>query len=263
MRVKDMISALRSKGHAVSVYTRPDGGVRITAIDGKRYASSGNKGNEQARKILNVSLSPRQRSQRATAGRSGRTAHKLKVYVQENESKKLASGYHSVEKITKKEKAFLRKYNRTAKKLNARLFQFSGKRETGQANRIEVPSITTQYFRKGKTRFGTREEIRRLKRNLKRAIGYADAQSVEAVLAKLKATAENYGHHYPRTIAYIEKYASSMDHETLIQVLEMTYDHKNQYYQSDENVDATMLKLLKAGREKLLKARKELYKNIK
>lgn len=261
MNVKNMIAALRSKGHSVGVYHRPDGGVRITSIDGVKYKGSAG-GNNAARQILGVSLSAKQKSQRAQAGTQSISGHKLRVYVQKGE--KLAAGYHKAAKITKEEKNFLRKYNKAVKELGAPIFERKGQGAKNKSKSIEVPRITSEYFRKGKTRFGAAEEMRRLTNNLRKALGFAYPASVQMAIEKLKLT----GRAYPRTIEYLRTHENEINDAYLIAALDLAYDREKQEgsaeteYAIDEATDNAMLETLKEG-TKILKSLEKTIKKLK
>lgn len=264
MNVKKMISALTAKGYNVGVYHRPDGGVRITSINGVKYGSSGGAGNNAARKILGVSLTAKQKAQRSIAGKASAKGHKLSVYVQEGEAGGLTRGKHKAVSITKKEKAFLRKYNAAVRKLNVQTYEYKGQRQSGSAQRVETPRISTEYFRKGKTRFGSREEIRKLKNNLRKGLGFANVQHVEGVIEKLKMSKNSAGNYrYPKAIDFLEQHKNQIDDSAMIRVLEMTYDQKNGQKVSDEELDEIMLKVLKEGTKTLKESAKLLKEYLK
>lgn len=61
MTTRKIAKELEKRGHKVKVYVRPDGGLRITEIDGIKFHSSNNKGNDFARNLLNVHLSEKQK----------------------------------------------------------------------------------------------------------------------------------------------------------------------------------------------------------
>lgn len=61
MTTRKIVEELATRGHKVKVYVRPDGGLRITEIDGIKFTSSNNKGNDFARNLLNVHLSEKQK----------------------------------------------------------------------------------------------------------------------------------------------------------------------------------------------------------
>lgn len=101
MQVRDMVQALTNQGHLVTYYIRPDGGLRITSIDGQRFSISGNAGNDAARKMLGTSLTAQQKSQRATAAVEAAKGHKVSPMKP---------------KLTGKEKKTIKKLNRLLKK---------------------------------------------------------------------------------------------------------------------------------------------------
>lgn len=61
MTTRKIVKELAKQGHKVKVYERPDGGLRITEIDGIKFPSSNNKGNDFARNLLNEHLSEKQK----------------------------------------------------------------------------------------------------------------------------------------------------------------------------------------------------------
>lgn len=61
MTTRKIVEELEKQGHNVKVYERPDGGLRITEIDGIKFPSSNNKGNDFARNLLNEHLSEKQK----------------------------------------------------------------------------------------------------------------------------------------------------------------------------------------------------------
>ena len=67
MKLTELANALRKQGHNVTLYKRPDGGYRVSSIDGLKFSISGNTGNDYARGLLGDSLSAKQYEQRAKA----------------------------------------------------------------------------------------------------------------------------------------------------------------------------------------------------
>lgn len=61
IKVVTLISILRSRGHSVKFYRRPDGSYRITEINGVTY--TGSTGNKVARQILGVKISEKREKQ--------------------------------------------------------------------------------------------------------------------------------------------------------------------------------------------------------
>lgn len=61
MTTRKIVEELTKQHHKVKVYERPDGGIRITEIDGIKFLASNNKGNDFARNLLNVQLSEKQK----------------------------------------------------------------------------------------------------------------------------------------------------------------------------------------------------------
>lgn len=70
MRVTDIVRELIAQGHTVELYWRPDGGQRITRIDGRYFSKTGAEGNNAGRKLLNAPLPKAERKQRELARRN-------------------------------------------------------------------------------------------------------------------------------------------------------------------------------------------------
>lgn len=68
--INKVVYLLREQGHSVETYRRPDGGVRITAIDGMRFAKSGAEGNNLGRSMTGTFMSKAQTIQRKRANRA-------------------------------------------------------------------------------------------------------------------------------------------------------------------------------------------------
>lgn len=106
MNVRQLVAKLSSQGYKINYYIRPDGGIRITKIDGTSYPSSGGAGNQAARLLAGASLSVAQRSQRQEARQTiiETKAHKVTKYAP---------------KLTKKEKKQLSHMNYISRKIGA------------------------------------------------------------------------------------------------------------------------------------------------
>lgn len=67
MKLTEVANVLRKQGHTVTLYKRPDGGYRVSSIDGLKFSIGGNAGNDYARNLLGASLSRKQYEQREKA----------------------------------------------------------------------------------------------------------------------------------------------------------------------------------------------------
>lgn len=149
MKVLSLVTELTAAGHSVNFIQRPDGGIRITGIDGQQFSSGSSKGNEAARRILGKGeLSKSQRSQRSEAGLLTFEAHKYT-------NKK-------IERLTKREKKELRKLNRLSKKRGG----------------VRVGMKQARQSKVGQ-RGNTKELFRSIKNQIRHAMDIAYAKGIE------------------------------------------------------------------------------------
>lgn len=72
MTIKKVIQQLREKGYKVEFYTRKDGGVRVTNVNGIKFSSKLSDGNAYAQQLLGVATPSKQYEQRIKAGESAK-----------------------------------------------------------------------------------------------------------------------------------------------------------------------------------------------
>lgn len=81
MTGKQVAENLREEGHKIEVYVRPDGGIRITKIDGIKFSKSNSDGVNFARGLLGENLSKKAYEQRRAneqATREGKQRQRMK-----------------------------------------------------------------------------------------------------------------------------------------------------------------------------------------
>lgn len=67
MTIKKIAELLKRQGHKVTLYKRPDGGYRVTKIDGIKFDVGGNAGNDFARNLAGRDITRAQVEQRRKA----------------------------------------------------------------------------------------------------------------------------------------------------------------------------------------------------
>lgn len=214
MQVRDMVQALTDKGHLVTYYVRPDGGLRITSIDGERFSISGNAGNERARKILGTSLSARQKSQRATAALEAKQGHLVTSQKP---------------RLSKSEKKALKKANVALKKL--------GKEKIGakQARQSRGRSTSTKEF------------VRKLKSQVRHHIGIAYSKNVEWLISWLELKRI-----FPKVREWLKDHISTslISDSALASVHEEAYNVLNNIY-DERTGEENSLRYLSEGKRRI------------
>lgn len=222
MKVLSLVTELTAAGHSVNFIQRPDGGIRITGIDGRQFSSGGSKGNETARRILEKGeLSKSQRSQRAEAGLLTVEAHKYT-------NKK-------IEKLTKREKKELRKLNRISKKRGGVRVGMKQARQS-------------KIGQKGKTK----ELFRSLKNQIRHAMDIMYAKSINT----WRQWIEQDHPELVKTIAFLRNPANSnYTSETSIQtVRDLIYNNDNHVTNyTTEQLDQYCRDALEEGKSRIKK----------
>ena len=225
MKVIDLANALRNKGYAVSVYKRPDGGYRITSINGMTFKTSDNRGNEAARSLVGQGgLSNVQKAQRFEAARFARVAHKATI---------------GLPKMTKREKSKLAKMNKLAKKLKA-------------------PHVSATQFRQAKKRNKRgAAAFKTMKNTLLKFMDVAMVGSVYWFLGLLEEEADLF----PKTIAYLNKYRYSQSDTALMSCHDIYYSCQASGFDPAQcaQADSDMAELLKEGHSQVM----QNYKDFK
>lgn len=184
----ELKNELESRGYKVTYYRRPDGGIRITSINGVKYKLS--EGNTAA-KIL---TGARYLSKKEVAQR------------------KKASPYaysKSLPKLTKKEIKFVRHYNRLVKKMKSGV------------------KVKLKTARVNKAKFGFRETKKSMSHALFHGMGIAYSLDVEAFQNKLIATNFlDAARAIEKSITYKNKGHAAIMDTSLIKEMDYWYDLK-------------------------------------
>ena len=152
MKTIDVIIQLQQKGVNIEFYERPDGGVRVTKINGKSFSKASSKGNTLARQLLKVNPISKKQKEHLKANRKS----------------------ISKSKLTEREKKRLKEYNKRVKKLNK-----------------ELKPLSNKTARKRKAKEGTQSLMKALKNNIRHYSGYAYRANVEWFIGVLEATDPN------------------------------------------------------------------------
>ncbi len=130
MRTSKVVEQLRNQGHKVSVYKRPDGGIRITKIDGIKFTLS--EGNAFARELIGKPSSAASHEQRQKArqealkGKKRQKAKMPSLTIRKGDSAERRREKRELKKAVQKARKVLRKSN---KKLGAEQISKKIKRE--------------------------------------------------------------------------------------------------------------------------------------
>lgn len=130
MRTSKIVSLLREQGHRVSVYKRPDGGIRITSIDGVKFSLS--EGNNFGRELVNAPVSSKSYTQR-------RKASQYAVEGKKRQRLKMPSLT-----IRKKDTAKQKKEKQAVKKALAK-----ARKVSGEKHRISAEQVVKKVKREG------------------------------------------------------------------------------------------------------------------
>jgi hypothetical protein len=207
MKTIDVIANLRAQGYSVEYWKRPDGGVRITSINGLTYSMTGGKGNAAAREILGQGLSTSQRAQRQAA------------------SLRTLEGHSTADlpKLTASERKWLRKMNYKYKKI-------AGKR------------IGMHQARRNKFyNHSSREMKRAITNTIKHSLHIAYRANVEWTIAMLENTSSSK-EAYRDVINYLKRHINQIQDESLHSVHQLLYAA-----QAEDNCAEAMLQILKEG----------------
>ena len=152
MTTKEMIFALRAKGHVVTARKRSDGGWLITKIDNKTYSAA--KGNKAARQILGEKLSE---------GRLSQMRYNVEEYIRGKKKQR------TLEDRIKRE---LRKVQRVWRK-----------------NKVQG-RITAHNVKRHIREYGEMEALSYLQRQTRYGQGYAYDKNVEYLAQYIEGAAE-------------------------------------------------------------------------
>lgn len=226
MQVRDMVQALTNQGHLVTYYIRPDGGLRITSIDGQRFSISGNAGNDAARKMLGTSLTAQQKSQRATAAVEAAKGHKVSPMKP---------------KLTGKEKKTIKKLNRLLRKMKKKIFGME------QARQARARKPTTKEF------------LQSLKSQTKRLLDIAYTGNVEWLIEWLYS--KNI---MKKVISWLNrnKTNNTIADSALVQVQEWAYKLLNGEI-SEAEAENSSLEVLREGASRIKASIKGYYSGIR
>lgn len=153
VKMIDIVKLLQSYGHNVQYRVRKDGGILITSIDGGKYTSA--KGNEAARNIAGVSLSPKRAAQ-----------------LQSIRPKRLPALAPEIKKEILKTQRIWNKLKKAGQ-------------QKGIAPEV-YGKISTKKFRQRLEELGTAETIKSLQELQRYAKGYAYSKNVDALLERVE-----------------------------------------------------------------------------
>lgn len=179
-KLKNLIEQARREGLTVRVRRESDGSgetrVRVVSINGKKYSKS--QGNTALRKMMGEELSERQKAQRRQANVSGETAEEQGAQREKHKADK------TLPKMTKKEKARLRRMNRMVQK-------------TGHGFRMS--SKQYRKMKKARGKEGTEQQMRRRETASR---GDVYSEKVDEYLAEMRyvISMEKPGAKYARKI---------------------------------------------------------------
>lgn len=188
MTVEEIVAGLRAGGHSISVYVRPDGGVKVVALDGRVFSASGSKGNEAARTLAQQGqLSEAQRKQRAVAAAKAKEGHAVTL---------------AKPRLTKGERKRLRRLNRLAKKVGS-------------------PKVGMREARERKGRHGgkTKELWESFKNNMRKASGLG----YKAYAGWLYERFDHYGV-FQKTSNYLKSHGNSITYAALEEIHDLFYE---------------------------------------
>lgn len=115
MRAIDVVKLMRSKGHKITIYKRPDGGIRVTGIDGIKFSSSNSEGINFLRESAKINISEkayRQKRANEQVAREGKQRQKMKypsLTIRKGDSKSV----RQMKRRTKNALKRARKYRKT------------------------------------------------------------------------------------------------------------------------------------------------------
>lgn len=186
MTIKKVVEALRAQGHKVKVYIRPDGGQRITKIDGIKFSVSGNEGNDFGRGLIGDTLTKKQYEQRRTIqplAQEGKQATITPFYVNKKGRKVTRKNAKKPQSLTirkgdtAQEKAIKRRIRKLRKKL----------KEHGQ-------KTTAKILRGRIKRYGLEDTLKVLANKTRKDAGIAYPASVESYEDYLIMVQGRYGY---------------------------------------------------------------------
>ena len=186
MTIKKVVEALRAQGHKVKVYVRPDGGQRITKIDGLKFSVSGNEGNDFGRGLIGDTLTKKQYEQRRTIqplAQEGKQATITPFYVNKKGRKVTRKNAKKPQSLTirKGDTAQEKDIKRRIRKLRKKL------KEHGQ-------KTTAKVLRGRIKRYGLEDTLKVLANKTRKDAGIAYPASVESYEDYLIMVQGRYGY---------------------------------------------------------------------
>lgn len=152
VKMIDIVKLLQSYGHNVQYRVRKDGGILITSIDGGKYTAA--KGNETARNMAGVSLSPKRATQ-----------------LQSIRPKRLPALDPNLKKEIVKTQRIWNKLKKAGQ-------------QKGVAPEV-YGKISTKKFREREEELGTAETIKSLQELQRYAKGLAYSKNIDALLQRI------------------------------------------------------------------------------
>lgn len=145
MTLKNIVKTLQGKGVKVEYYTRKDGSIRITRLNGATFSPKRSTGNIAARAMLGQSLSPRKRIQqeRQLAGITARRPKKNVTYAKRPRksplSKEIRNAIKRVQRLAKKNRTGDEKYATvTTRTVRAHLEEMGEEKTLRHLSRLEL-----------------------------------------------------------------------------------------------------------------------------
>ncbi len=164
MTLRSIVQKLREEGHRVSYRVRDDGSIRVTSIDGRKFAAKYSEGNAEARRIAGAPLSER-RTRQLQKGRTKRAANLAK-------------------KAKAPKKAPLPTEIRKALRRAQRLIRKKG---------VAEGTVTAENVRYNIAKYGEEEALRKLNRLSRYYQGYAYEVNVRLLSDRMKADGNKLG----------------------------------------------------------------------
>lgn len=135
MRAIDVVKLMRERGHKITIYKRPDGGIRVTKIDGVKFSSSNSDGINYLREAAHENISEKAYKQRRSnerVAREGKARQKAKMpslTIRKGDSKATRKNKYRVKRAL----ARARKYRKTKMKQVSQRLKREGYAETIRA----------------------------------------------------------------------------------------------------------------------------------
>lgn len=125
MKTAKVVELLRQQGHKVSTYKRPDGGIRITKIDGIKFSLS--DGNAFGRELVNAPQSVQEYTQRRKASQyalEGKKRQKAKMpslTIRKSDSAKRKKEKRAVKRALQKARKVMRESAPTTEQISKKI----------------------------------------------------------------------------------------------------------------------------------------------